>query len=434
MLSRLRYIDTSRLNKFLRIDVSGLYIWNKQSVAFNLFQIGLILNVFASIHVSLLWLIEPYIYLLTAPLFFMSILLSRSSSRGIFTRTDFLLPMLLCLIVQYYQSMVNSLNIVPYILTTSSVLLYYSVFSIDSSLAQKATNSICRWFAAFLIVSMAAFFLVLIGINLPGYYVVHGNYSYTNYFLFLLDDRDIFTIIPRFHSVFLEPGHMGTTIVMLLATQIGQWKRWYNVVMIVAAVLSFSLAAYCLGVMLLFLRLWLMRRKIVLKAALLIGIIAGIVGGSFVYNDGDNMLNQLIVMRLEMSDTGDDFEGNNRVSEDFEKEFESYLTSSDVFFGKEMDYEIWGNSGYRVYIFDFGIVGLMLFLTFYFVAFKSGHDKRAICVTFVLAMTNFWIRGYPMIFAFLLPYFITSQLDIYKTLTDPLTDPLPASPRGRSRK
>ena len=112
------------------------------------------------------------------------------------------------------------------------------------------------------------------------------------------------------------------------------------------------------------------------------------------------MLNNLIVMRLEVSDTGDDFKGNNRVSEDFEKEFESFLGSSDVLFGREMDYEGWGNSGYRVYIYDYGMAGFALFLLFYFFAFRTGRDIRAITTAFVLAMTNFWIRGYPMLFAF----------------------------------
>lgn len=133
------------------------------------------------------------------------------------------------------------------------------------------------------------------------------------------------------------------------------------------------------------------------------------------------MLNTLIVMRLEMNDSGDDFEGNNRVSEDFKKEFDSFIDSSDILFGREMDLSSWGNSGYRVYIYDYGIIGLLLFLTFYYFAFRSGTDKRAITAAYILSLTNFWIRGYPMMFAFLFPYFLISQLDIsqYKEHTLP---------------
>ena len=411
-LDKFRYIDISKYRRCLYIDLNKYLVFGKQDIAIALFTTGIAINIFASIHVMYFWMIEAYCPFVTMPLFIMSVLLSRSTHTPIFTRTDFLLPTLLSLIVQYYQCLVNAQNIVPFIISTASLCMFYCMFRIDKEIAEKSLTKICKVFAGFLIISILFFFLHFIGVNLPNVSVERGNYSYTNFFFFLLDDRELWNIlIPRFNSVFLEPGHMGTTIIMLLATQIGKWKKWYNVVLFVALLMSFSLAAYCLGVMLLFLRLWMLRRKIVLKILGLVSFLGIIVGGSFVYNDGDNMLNNLIVMRLEVSDTGDDFKGNNRVSEDFEKEFESFLGSSDILFGREMDYEGWGNSGYRVYIYDYGMAGFALFLVFYFFAFRTGRDIRAITTAFVLAMTNFWIRGYPMLFAFLYPYFIISQMN-----------------------
>ena len=411
-LDKFRYIDISKFRRCLYIDLNKYLVFGKRDIAIALFTTGIAINIFASIHVMYFWMIEAYCPFVTMPLFIMSVLLSRSTRTPIFTRTDFLLPTLLSLIVQYYQCLVNAQNIVPFIISTASLCMFYCMFRIDKEIAEKSLTKICKVFAGFLIISILFFFLHFIGVNLPNVSVERGNYSYTNFFFFLLDDRELWNIlIPRFNSVFLEPGHMGTTIIMLLATQIGKWKKWYNVVLFVALLMSFSLAAYCLGVMLLFLRLWMLRRKIVLKVLGLVSFLGIIVGGSFVYNDGDNMLNNLIVMRLEVSDTGDDFKGNNRVSEDFEKEFESFLGSSDVLFGREMDYEGWGNSGYRVYIYDYGMAGFALFLLFYFFAFRTGRDIRAITTAFVLAMTNFWIRGYPMLFAFVFPYFIISQMN-----------------------
>ena len=411
-LDKFRYIDISKFRRCLYIDLNKYLVFCKRDIAIALFTTGIAINIFASIHVMYFWMIEAYCSFVTMPLFIMSVLLSRSSRTPIFIRTDFLLPTLLSLIVQYYHSFVNAQNIVPFIISTASLCMFYCMFRIDKEIAEKSLTKICKVFAGFLIISILFFFLHFIGVNLPNMSAERGNYSYTNFFFFLLDDRELWNIlIPRFNSVFLEPGHMGTTIIMLLATQIGKWRKWYNVVLFVALLMSFSLAAYCLGVMLLFLRLWMLRRKIVLKILGLLSFLGIIVGGSFVYNDGDNMLNNLIVMRLEVSDTGDDFKGNNRVSEDFEKEFESFLGSSDVLFGREMDYEGWGNSGYRVYIYDYGMAGFALFLVFYFFAFRTGRDIRAITTAFVLAMTNFWIRGYPMLFAFLYPYFIISQMN-----------------------
>lgn len=411
-LDKFRYIDIGKFRRCLYIDLNKYLVFDKRDIALAFFTLGIAINIFASIHVMYFWMIEAYCPFVTMPLFIFSILLSGSTKKPIFTRTDFLLPTLLSLIIQYYQSLVNAQNIVPFVIATSSLFMFYCMFRIDKNLAEESLTKICKVFAGFLIISLLFFFMYVIGINLPNTSVERGNYSYSNYFFFLLDDRELWNIlIPRFNSVFLEPGHMGTTIIMLLATQIGKWKKWYNMVLFVALLMSFSLAAYCLGVMLLFLRLWIMRRKIFLKVLGLVSFLAIIVGGSFVYNDGDNMLNNLIVMRLEVSDTGDDFKGNNRVSENFEKEFESFLNSSDVLFGREMDYDGWGNSGYRVYIYDYGMAGFALFLMFYFFAFRTGKDIRAIITAFVLALTNFWIRGYPMLFAFVFPYFIISQMD-----------------------
>ena len=424
MLEKLRYINIKRIRRLRYIHIPNLLILNKRKTSFWLFTIGIAINVFASIYCMYLWPLGVFYPILTVPFFLGALLFSYNASRPIFTRPDFFLPTILCLALQYYQCIVNDQNVIPYIVATCTIFCYYCLFSIDKASVQKAMTCICKGLAGFLIISISTFLLYVLGFNLPNTAVTFGNYSYTNYMFFLLDDRELWSqlLLPRFHSVFLEPGHMGTTIVMLLATQIGKWKTWYNTVLIIALLLSFSLAAYCLGVILIFLRLWLLRRKIIAKLIILVSSIIIVVGASFIYKGGDNMLNTLIVMRLEMNDSGDDFEGNNRVSEDFKKEFDSFIDSSDILFGREMDRSSWGNSGYRVYIYDYGIIGLLLFLVFYYFAFRSGTDKRAISAAFILSLTNFWIRGYPMIFAFLFPYFLISQLDISRLKEHTLPD------------
>ena len=409
----LRYININWINKIRYINISRVFIYNKRDVAFALFTFGIAINIFASIHVMYFWPIEAYCPLVTMPLFVFACLLSNSISTPIFTRKDFILPTLFSLLIQYYQSFVNAQNLVPYIISSSSIVMYYCMFSINKKKIFDSMTYISKCLAFFLIFSLFFFFIHYLGFNLPNIPSERGNYSYTNYFFFLFDDRELWNILlPRFNSVFLEPGHLGTTLVMILATQIGQWKKWYNIVMIIAAIFTFSLAAYCLAVILLFLRLWILRKKIMAKIIILISSISIVVGGSFLYNDGDNLLNTLIVSRLEMNDSGDDFKGNNRVSENFEKEFISFLSSSDVLLGRDMDYEGFGNSGYMVYIYDHGLLGLFGFLAFYYFAFRTGKDKRAIISAFILSMTNFWIRGYPLLLAFFFPYFLISQLEI----------------------
>ena len=417
MKGSIRYIDRSKLHRLLQFKLPNLLSFTREGTSYALFSVALLLNFFASIHVVYFWAVEAYMPLLTMPLNVLALLISRTIPNSPFQRNDFFFPLVLSIVVPFYQNIVNAMNWVPYFLAIMYAPMFYALFRLNKDLLRKTSTIVCKILALFLLVSMFFFFLYLIGYHLPGSSLVRGSYSYTNHYFFLLDDRDLWLIIPRFHSVFMEPGHMGTTIVLLLATQIGEWKRWYNRILFFALFISFSLAAYGLLAILTFLRLWILRRKILIKGILLISFIAAVIGGSFLYNDGDNMLNQLIVMRLEMTDTGDDFEGNNRVSENFKKEFESYITTGDVLFGRDMPLGVWGNSGYRVYIYDFGLFGFLLVLIFYFFSFKSGKDIRCIVSAFILSLVNFWIRGYPLLMAFYLPYFILSQFEIDKDIT-----------------
>lgn len=415
MLSRFRYIDKSKLSwlwEYQKIDISSLRYIDKRKTSYALYLLGLFIMLFSSINVVYFWPFSLFCPIVSAGLMMGAMMLSNNTTNTIFKSDGYFWPTVLYLLVCFGQHLVNSQNAIPYILSAAASITLYATLQLDRTTLFKAITLICKILGGFLIISLLAFILHLIGFNLPYNSTEKSGYYFSNYYLFLLDDREVWAIIPRFHSVFLEPGHMGTAIVMLLATQIGHWKKWYNVVLIVCGVLSFSLAAYCLFVILLFLRLWIYRQKILLKIIVIVSLIAALVGGSFVYNGGDNMLNQLIVMRLTLNDAGDDIEGNNRVSNDFQKEFERYLESSDILFGRDYDTSQWGNSGYRVYIYDYGLVVLLLTIALNAILFSKGTDRRAIVMAAILAFTNFIIRGYPIMFMFLIPYYVMSRLDI----------------------
>lgn len=413
MLASAKYINKNSVKKLLTLRNPSLGHISKGNLSYGLFFITLALSCFSSIHILYTWPIASIYEILCVPFCLFALKLSSSTSKPIFTEKKFMLPALLCLCVRIYMCIVNAMNPSEYVLACANFCIVAVFFMYNKSKYPELASSFCKWLGAFLIISIFAYFLHIIGFGLSGTSIAYGNYSYTNYYLFLLDDRSLWDIIlPRFHSIFLEPGHLGTVVVMLLATQIGKWDRWYNIVLFAALLLSFSLAAYGLLVILLFLRLWLLRQKIFAKIIILATSIAILVGGSYIYNDGDNLLNQLIVARLEMNDKGDDIEGNNRVSESFKKDFDAFLQSDDIMFGKEIDMTIWGNSGYRVFIYDYGLVGVLLFLTFYFFAFRTGKDQRAIIAAFILATTNFWIRGYPIHNIFWVSYVLIAHINI----------------------
>ena len=128
----------------------------------------------------------------------------------------------------------------------------------------KTRSAVCGHMRLF---SCAFFFLYILGFSLPNANLVFkdGFYSFTNYFLFLVEDHSLYNIIPRFQSIFLEPTYLGSTTALLLMTQRGKWKRWYNISLIIGLLISFSLAGYVYFISIIFLNMWIERKKIIIK-------------------------------------------------------------------------------------------------------------------------------------------------------------------------
>lgn len=168
--------------------------------------------------------------------------------------------------------------------------------------------------------------------------------------------------------------------------------------------MTFSLAAYVLLVVIIFLNLWMRGENVIGRILLTVTLIIGVAIGAFYYKDGDNLLHDLILIRLEVNDEGE-LSGDNRVAGWFESEYESYLQSSDIFFGRDYDTEITGNSGYRVFIYENGFVGLFLVILFYLLSMSKAENKRVVISVFIIAFLCFWVRGYPLWYSNFIPLY-----------------------------
>lgn len=385
-------------------DISSLYLIKKDSLTRFLFYSGMTIAYFGSLNPWFMWSLSSF-YIIISSIFVMTAMFISSTMRQpVFSRNDFLIPSIAYLILVTYQALTNNDNINSYIINIFNTIVFLSLFWINREAGVKLSTIISKIMAVLLIVSIFGYFQYLLGINLPNKSVSFrdGLYTFSNYYFFLLDDRSLFTLIPRFHAVFLEPGQMGTATVFLLLTQYGRWKRWYNIVLLAATLMSFSLAAYVMLVVVVFLNLWMQGKNIARKVMLAISIIATVTIGAFIYNGGDNLLHDLILLRLEVEDG--DIVGNNRTREDFSAEFEKFMTSSDVLFGKTYD-EGFGNAGYKVFIYQNGIIGTFLLLVLYFVSTRNSLYRRAVISGFILAFLNFIVRGFPIWYCFFIPVY-----------------------------
>lgn len=387
-----------------KINITKLLQINREKLCNNFFLIGILIAYFGSLNPWFMWPIMNFYMLFAAFFVVFHLILSDGGMKRFPFPSNYVFTLLFYSILVFYQSIVREANINGFISNMFSVLVMYAILVQNNEKMTMICTTISKIMGCILSASIVGFVLFFLGFPLPSVNAqfMEGEYSYTNYFLFLLDDRTFEYIIPRFHSIFVEPGQIGTALVVLLMTQFGKWKKWYNIVTIVSILLTFSLAAYVYFVLAIFMNLWVCRKAILKKGLLALLVLGVIVGASFVYKGGDNMVHDLIILRLEIDDG--EMAGDNRVTDEFLSEYESLLGSSDVIFGRGLWTE-WGSSGYRVFIYENGLFGTILLLLMYFFAFINARDKRRFVCAWVMAFWVFVVRAYMLWYSIFFPLF-----------------------------
>lgn len=397
-------IDLSRL--FIINPPRDIFTLNKEKVSYNLFLIGLVIAFFGSLNPWFMWRIGQFYALLACGFVIGSMMISATMKKTIFDWDNYLFSIIAYIVLIYYQSFVNEQNLTSYIFHLFNICIFYSLFRINKKGLYRLSTILAKSMAIILSISIPFFALYILGFPLPSINANFGElYTFSNYFFFLIDDRDLFTIIPRFQAIFLEPGQMGTATALLLLMQHGQWKKWYNIILIIGTLMSFSLAAYVLFIVAVFLNLWMQGKDIIKKLCISVAIIATVVIGSFYYNDGFNLVHDLIVIRMEIEDG--EMAGDNRIQKDTQAEYETFLQSSDIIFGKNFERE-WGGAGYKMFFLDYGIVGILLLAAFYIISLHS-PNKRAYISALIIGTLNFAVRDFPLWYAFYVPLLCTSR-------------------------
>jgi len=370
----------------MTIDLSKFYLIPKRKFAEGLFSAGMLLAFLTSLRPWFLWSIHSFFPLIVSMMLGIAMLVDRTTRKSLFTKTNFLAPCIIYLLLTVYQSIRSGNNIVGLVMPVFYTYIFFMLYRYDKSRLLRLSTFIAKSVAIILVPSLFFFILFLLGFPLPSRDLVFGDYfySFTNYYFFLLDDRQLFAFIPRFQSVFPEPTYLGSTCAVLLLSQRGRWKRWYNIVLLTALLISFSLGAYVYITAIIFLNLWVKGRKILVNLIITISFIGAFVASSFFYNGGDNLVHDLILLRLEIDDG--ELAGNNRTTESFDVDFDNYIQSSDILFGRNRVAEF-GDSGYKVFIYDYGLVGLALLILFYYLSFSPSDKRRSkISAWFVAAM------------------------------------------------
>lgn len=315
-------------------------------------------------------------------------------------------------------------SILAYSNTLLLLGIFYSVLHFGDKFKSEIIEFIEKAIIYLLIPAIVVYFLNFV-INLPYTPIVYLNsfgedtYGLMNNYIFLIHHVESVSNIasfPRFCGPFLEPGQLATFLsffLLLLRFDFSQKRRY---IILVALLLSFSLAGYVLGL----LGVILIKSQKLSRTIPLIVLFSIVYNVGVNYNYGNNLLNNYILTRLEY-DEEKGITGNDRSSAITDKIFEEeYMANSNnILFG--LPYyrgESIGGSGYKVYLINFGIFNLLFLLFFYIVMSVSARNKRDMLIYLILIIASFLQRATPLLFYIPFMYFL--MLDNNKNLLNPM--------------
>lgn len=212
----------------------------------------------------------------------------------------------------------------------------------------------------------------------------------------------------RFHGIFDEPGALGTYAALILGFD--QFRnRIPCFIILISGIMSFSIAFY---ILLFFCIIFIFKNKKTWIALLLMVAFA-------VYPIKE--LRTMVFDRLVVTEEG--LSGDNRDQEQFKQEFTKFINKKEnIIFGKGYKSSnlvgAIGGSSLRMFIYEYGVFGLLLILLVYLVLFIKNRTKNNfyMLIAFLLSLYQ---RPIVYTWGFLLIFYLGTSLDyIYSNYTN----------------
>lgn len=329
-------------------------------------------------------------------------------------KTVYIFPLFFLALIEWYVVANTTGNALIY--AVMQMVIVGSVLWLKDRTKQELLSFFTNGFALILLISIVFWLLFLAGVSLPHVYVVRGDDAYTfdNYYFFLFNTdphQNIF--LPRFSSVFVEPGHLGMISSFLLYANRFNLKKIAVWIIFIASILSFSLAAYVLMLMAFLVLVFVNSRRPWLYLFLFFGVIFSVSIFFSNYNNGDNTVNKLILERLQY-DNGD-FKGDNRYGVGFDAFYDEFINTENFYTGigaQSFDSMGFNASGYKTFLVEYGMMGTILVFFLYFF-FTYAYRNLYAWGFFLLYAASFLQRPYALwdaeLFIFLVALASTSK-------------------------
>ena len=116
--------------------------------------------------------------------------------------------------------------------------------------------------------------------------------------------------------------------------------------------------------------------------------------------------------------------GNNRVSDDVNVYYGQFLRSDNLLFGYSdvqmqklrNSLEVWNSAGYKTFLMSYGLVRLLLILTFYYMIARFSNNKYYSMGFFIMIFIYFLATGYVFSLMWLMVYTLGIKLNSSKKL------------------
>lgn len=276
----------------------------------------------------------------------------------------------------------------PILVIVGNIFLLISMFvflGTSREFKLRLLEYVKKWFAVLLLISLVFYFLYVVGIPLPSVYTEYGLYGVDNYFFFVLtyDDLGGFN---RFRSIFGEPGFMTIGIIPLFVSGRFNLKDKSLLILLIAELVSFSLAGYLiLLIALLYYCFWGAEYKKYARVFTVV-ILSGATLFTVANKDFFDLIDTNILSRIAFNEDTGTIMGNNRSTEYMEYMFDKFKKTPAVVYGigtNEMNRirkttgidDNGGNAGFKIYTYMYGIIGVVLFLFYYFMNFFQFRSR-----------------------------------------------------------
>lgn len=310
--------------------------------------------------------------------------------------------------ISIFQTLLDGIFIsFPFILC---YILGILIFSFDDNEKKHILKTITKWFAIIVVISLGAYILNLI-FNLSPISILNAPWGYENhknYFFYIVPENIFFV---RFSGPFIEPGHLACfSSFLLFANKYDFQQNKVLWIIFIGIIFSLSLAGYILTII-----GFLLNKKIKIKywLGILLLLFLSHVIITKIWNDGDNIANLLIYERLAY-DEDKGIAGNNRIQYNTDKYYSDMTKDGSIFWGRGNHYyrrmyknEEIGGAGTKIYLIQYGVLGLFLTFLYYFLIASKCNNKKYAYKFLLLLSICFLQRAYPYHIYWLVPYILS---------------------------